>query len=115
LWLHLCGLLRESPMAVGCGDHIVSFTGRRAVYLGRAHVEHVGAKFLIFALKPKQREVCSGSKATEMGFPGDVRFSPVSDRLADIAGGPVRAKGGLMRCSKWSPFHHLLGYRRPHQ
>jgi hypothetical protein len=34
----------------------------------------------------------NGSNATEMGFPGDVRFPLDSDRIADIAGGPFRAK-----------------------
>jgi hypothetical protein len=33
-----------------------------------------------------------GSIATERGCPRDVRFSPDSDRIADIAGDPVRAK-----------------------
>ena len=32
-----------------------------------------------------------GSFSTEMGFPRHVRFTPGSDRIADMAGGPVRA------------------------
>jgi len=32
--------------------------------------------------------------ATELGYPHDVRFTPDSDRIADISGGPVRAKNG---------------------
>lgn len=35
-------------------------------------------------------DVRLGSIATEMGFPGDVRFPPDSDRTADIVG-PGRA------------------------
>src|SRR5258705_12605951 len=38
-----------------------------------------------------QGDVRSGSIATEMGDLRDVRFPPVSDRTADIAGGPVSA------------------------
>jgi hypothetical protein len=33
----------------------------------------------------------SGSFSTEMGCPHDVRFTPVSDGIADIAAGPFRA------------------------
>ena len=33
-----------------------------------------------------------GSISTKMAGPPHVRFSPVSDRTADIAGGPFRAK-----------------------
>jgi hypothetical protein len=36
--------------------------------------------------------VRNGSIATEMGSPHDVRFTPVSDRIADIAGGPFGAR-----------------------
>jgi hypothetical protein len=40
-----------------------------------------------------------GSISTESGLSGHVRFTPVSDRTADIAGGPVGANNGLMqRC-----------------
>jgi hypothetical protein len=35
-----------------------------------------------------------GSNATEMGYLGDVRFPPISDRTADIARDPFRAKPG---------------------
>src|SRR6266566_1680234 len=35
-----------------------------------------------------------GSFATKLDRPRHVRFPPVSDRTADIAGGPFRAKGG---------------------
>jgi hypothetical protein len=35
-----------------------------------------------------------GQSSTEMGIPRHVRFTPVSDRLADIAGGPFRATFG---------------------
>src|ERR1700686_151906 len=33
-----------------------------------------------------------GSNTTELGYPLDVRFTPGSDRTADMAGGTVRAK-----------------------
>jgi hypothetical protein len=36
-------------------------------------------------------EVRSGSISTKLGYPGDVRFSPDSDRTADTAGGPKGA------------------------
>jgi hypothetical protein len=45
------------------------------------------------------------SIATKMGCPRDVRFSPVSDPTADIAGGPFRAKLG----SRWPLFDHVVG------
>src|SRR6266849_5947439 len=35
-----------------------------------------------------------GSFSTELGYPPHVRFTPDSDRTADIAGGPVRANNG---------------------
>jgi len=35
-----------------------------------------------------------GLFSAEMGCPRDVRFSPGSDRPADIAGGPFRARTG---------------------
>jgi hypothetical protein len=35
-----------------------------------------------------------GSISTESGLSGHVRFTPVSDRTADIAGGPFRANCG---------------------
>jgi hypothetical protein len=38
--------------------------------------------------------VRNGSNAAKMGCPGHVRFTPVSDRTADIDGGPVRATIG---------------------
>jgi hypothetical protein len=41
-----------------------------------------------------QREVSSGSFSTKLGYPYDVRFPPDSDRFADIAFSPVRAKSG---------------------
>jgi hypothetical protein len=34
-----------------------------------------------------------------MGYLGDVRFPPISDRTADIAGGPFRARKRLMHCT----------------
>ncbi len=40
----------------------------------------------------------NGSISTELGCPRRVRFTPVSDRTADIAGGSVRATFGLMHC-----------------
>jgi hypothetical protein len=36
-------------------------------------------------------QVSFGSFATEMGIPRHVWFTPDSDRIADIAGGPFRA------------------------
>ena len=44
--------------------------------------------------------VRSGSISTEKGCPRHVRCAPGSDRIADIAGGPVRANNGLMQRSK---------------
>jgi hypothetical protein len=38
-----------------------------------------------------------GSFSTELGCPCDVRFPPDSHRIADIAGGPFRARLGLER------------------
>jgi hypothetical protein len=38
--------------------------------------------------------VRNGSSATKLGWPCHVRYSPDSDRTADIDGGPVRAKPG---------------------
>jgi hypothetical protein len=52
-------------------------------------------------------DIRSGSIATEIGFPWHVRFPPVSDRTADIAGGPFRATTGLMHRSKSSPGSNL--------
>ena len=39
----------------------------------------------------KINDVCSGSFSTKLGCPRHVRFTPDSDRTADIAGGSVRA------------------------
>jgi hypothetical protein len=49
-----------------------------------------------------------GSFSIELGCPRHVRFPPVSDRIADIAGGPKRAtsrRGG-------ASFYHLVGDRK---
>jgi len=44
-------------------------------------------------------DVQDWSFATELGCPRHVRFPPDSDRIADIAGGPFRAKPGhASRC-----------------
>jgi len=55
----------------------------------------------------------SGSIATEIGCPRDVRFSADSDRIADIAGGPVRAnrrhQSGV-NAGLWEP--HFLQHPR---
>ena len=37
--------------------------------------------------------VCSGSEAAKLGQSLHVRFTPDSDEIADIAGGPFRANG----------------------
>src|SRR6266436_3981761 len=52
-----------------------------------------------------------GSFATELGVPRHVRFTPVSDRIADIAGGPFRAKSGSLpptvRTACYAPSVHV--------
>jgi hypothetical protein len=50
-----------------------------------------GAKFLMSAPKPKQREVRSGSISTELGGSRHVRFPTDSDRIADIPDWQLRA------------------------
>jgi hypothetical protein len=47
-------------------------------------------------IKPNARY---GSNATEMDSLPDVCFPPDSDRTADIAGGPFRARKRLLDCS----------------
>jgi hypothetical protein len=48
----------------------------------------------------------------QTGSPGHVRFSPNSDRAADIAVGPVRAMKRLMRGRNLTGlFDHLVGAR----
>jgi hypothetical protein len=54
------------------------------------------------------RRFASGSFATELGCPGHVRFTPVSDRTADIANGPVGATSRLMHRTKCASFDHLV-------
>jgi hypothetical protein len=52
-----------------------------------------------------QKRKCPGSRGTSVlpsiatvsGVSGHVRFTPGSDRIADIAGGPVRANRGPKR------------------
>jgi hypothetical protein len=50
-----------------------------------------------------------GPIATKLAGPCDVRYSPDSDRTADITGGPVRAKTGLMHCDKRRLFDCRVG------
>jgi hypothetical protein len=45
-----------------------------------------------------------GSISTELGLSGHVRFPAVSDRTADIAGGPFRAMKRLMHHRKPHPY-----------
>jgi hypothetical protein len=45
-------------------------------------------------LRSRRCDVSVGSFLTKLRCPNHVWFSPVSDRTADIASGPVRAKGG---------------------
>jgi hypothetical protein len=61
----------------------------------------------LFLSPTESDDVSCGSFSTEMGCPHDVRFTPVSDRIADIAGGPFRANFG----SYWagSRGSHTLG------
>jgi hypothetical protein len=51
-------------------------------------------------------EARCGSISTELGCPGHVRFIPGSDRIADVAGGPVRAKN-----THSALFDHFVGAR----
>jgi hypothetical protein len=53
---------------------------------------------------PPRCLVDRGSIATELGCPPHVGFPPVSDRIADISGGPFRANNGLMHRSKLSGY-----------
>jgi hypothetical protein len=47
-----------------------------------------------------------GKTATEMDCPRHVGFTPVTARIADIAGGPVRANCGLRKdASESNPPH----------
>jgi hypothetical protein len=41
-----------------------------------------------------QVDVSIGSFSTKLGYPRHVRFTPGSDRIADMGGGPVGAKSG---------------------
>src|SRR6516225_11674198 len=47
------------------------------------------------------------SRPFSVGWP-DVRFSPDSGGIADILQPPLRAKNGLMQCSKWALQRSLL-------
>jgi hypothetical protein len=57
------------------------------------------------------------SIATELGCQPHVRFTPASDRPADIAGGPFRANSGIMHRSEKQLFDHVVGAmsRRSHR
>jgi hypothetical protein len=57
-----------------------------------------GTLFVVFSERLKT-DVRSGSISEVGPRKRNVRFPPVRDRTADIAGGPVRATSGLMRCS----------------
>jgi hypothetical protein len=52
-----------------------------------------------------------GSIATEIGFPRHVRFPPVSDRTADIEGGPGRANKRLMHRSNLTVYSIISSAR----
>jgi hypothetical protein len=63
---------------------------------------------------PPRRDVCSGSFSTDLGCPDHVRFPPISDQAADIAGRLKRARlGHRLRGpeldSEWCPFR-LAGH-----
>ena len=53
--------------------------------------------------KTRSRNVRWGSIATELGPLGHVRSAPASDRIADIAGGPVRASSGTSKMPQQWP------------
>ena len=48
-----------------------------------------------------------GSSSTELGVPRHVRFTPYSNRIADIAGGLFRATSGLIHRRRQRFFHFV--------
>ncbi len=54
------------------------------------HRQTKGAATDMFYLTPP-RHISTLPFSTEMGCPHDVRFAPISDRIADVVGGPFRA------------------------
>ena len=51
-------------------------------------------------LRPLHPSLPSGSICAEVSPQRDVRFSLISDRIADIAGGPFRAMSGSVRAQE---------------
>jgi hypothetical protein len=59
-----------------------------------AFVQTVANLHQFCSIEVSDRIVRVGSISTKLGYLGDVRFPLDSDRTADIADGPVRAKPG---------------------